>query len=344
MNRIDQRLPDEIVHPVRAGKIVLVLLGALAIAGAVNFALLAWLESREPSILFRVVKNKWELVDKMEKPVECVVTGDSSGLCGVIPGVFEDLTNHSCVNLSTTGSMAALDDAWLLERYVERFGPPGYVVIVHVHGAWPIDIRKETMLQIPMAHGFWEELKPPVEFTPVDEFKLFLDRYAPLYARKNEISTTLKFPWKKPPSNGPLAKVGYYRIDKPKPSFVRKAAKEAVDTLKDKTFEISEANLAALERIKTLAGRGGFRIYIANAPIYKGLLGAEEFKDYYEQVQKRLVEIAEESADVFFVNRDAMAFEADEMENTMHLIYPAAIEYTKKLANEIKELEKKRRD
>jgi len=74
----------------------------------------------------------WADVNAMEAPVDVLIFGDSVAESGINPAVIEAETGLTAHNLALTAWWVYYNDVWILERYIERFGPPKAIIWAHV--------------------------------------------------------------------------------------------------------------------------------------------------------------------------------------------------------------------
>ena len=78
-------------------------------------------------------------------------------------------SGESAINLATIGDATVVNDAWMLETYLERFGRPNKVVIVHAYDIWHRELKQNVVVQIPFKSfgtGFRHTLMPAISEVP----------------------------------------------------------------------------------------------------------------------------------------------------------------------------------
>ena len=90
-----------------------------------------------------------------------LILGDSSAAQGVDPEFWTNASGESAINLATIGDATVVNDAWMLETYLERFGRPNKVVIVHAYDIWHRELKQNVVVQIPFKF-IWNRLSPYV--------------------------------------------------------------------------------------------------------------------------------------------------------------------------------------
>ncbi len=175
----NQQLPQEIVTPVKSKEFLLSLLGTFIFIILFNFAAKLYLKENTTNRAYWLINEKWELLLNQKKPVDWLILGDSSCNQGVVPSIVDEKLNVNSINLCTIGDMLTLDDAWMLEKYIQRFGVPKNVLIVHVHDAWSREVNRSLLAKIPLNWGYWQQLEPRVDLGLKDTAQLFVDSIHP---------------------------------------------------------------------------------------------------------------------------------------------------------------------
>lgn len=338
---INQKLPQEITRPIKSKEFFLSLLGTLIFVILFNFAAKLYLRENTTNRGYWIINKKWEILLKQKKPVDWLVLGDSSCNQGVVPSILNQRLNTSSINLCTIGDMLTLDDSWMLEKYIQRFGVPKNILIVHVYDSWYRGINRPVFAQVPLDWGYWKQVEPKVHFSKRDTLQLFFERYIPLYSENQSLSLFLKSPYDafNRNQNFQLTEDGFMIWEKPNPEFVEAQKKMHVDFTRKNKFNLSTPNREALEHIVKLAEKHDFNVYFANSPIYEKLYEHQDFRTYYTQVQDTLDGYAAKSDRVHYI-REPITFPKEQMENADHLVYSAAKVYTNKLISEIESIRK----
>jgi len=110
--------PGERLHPTSVGRIVWCACAALALVCAINVWAARALALHPLNQASRVIRAKWSLLMNQKKPVDTLVLGDSSGNHGVVPAILAARLGGTALNLCTVGDLLAVNDCWMLERYI----------------------------------------------------------------------------------------------------------------------------------------------------------------------------------------------------------------------------------
>ncbi|MEB3219531.1 MAG: hypothetical protein VKN72_25300 [Nostocales cyanobacterium 94392] len=336
----NQQLPQEIIKPIKSKQFVLSLLGSFIFLILFNFAAKLYLKENTTNRAYWLINEKWEILFRQKKPVDWLILGDSSCNQGVVPSILNTRLNVSSINLCTIGDMLSLDDAWMLEKYIQRFGVPKNVLIVHVYDAWNREVNHSLLAKLPLNWGYWQQLEPNINLGLKDTAQLFIERYIPLYSENQSISHLLKYPGDAFNRNQSfrLEEDGLMIWEKPNPEYVEAQKKMHLDFVAKNQFNLSTTNRRALEHIAALAEKHNFNVYLANSPIYERLYEHQDFQAYFTNLQNTLDDYAAKSDRVYYI-REPITFSKEQMENADHLIYSAAKVYTNKLITEIESIQ-----
>jgi hypothetical protein len=334
---IHRTLSDEVIPPARFKDILTSILGMLLVVGSANFAAQWFLSNHTLNRATWLIKEKWAILENLNQKQDFLVLGDSSCNQGVPIDVLEQTFQAQGTNLCTIGNLTALNDAWMLDRYIQRWGAPKQVIIVHVYDVWHRQASSHWMSKIPLDALTYQRLNPQIDYSVKGKLEVFISRYLPLYTESDSLSNWIRFP---KASQEKLASFvldnnGFMPLEAPNPSRVREDSAFHLDQIAKRKFSLSSENRRALDQIATLAQQHDFQVYIANSPIYEGLYNQPEFRRYYETVQADLKKYVDEHENLHLVFSEPMMFKAEQMENSDHVVYSSAKVYAAQLADEI---------
>ncbi|GAA6621737.1 hypothetical protein [Scytonema sp. NUACC26] len=334
--RANQQLPVEIIKPVSTRSVLLSLLWIAILVLLANFAAKWYLEKYTTNRGDWLIREKWELLENLKQPVDWLLLGDSSCNQGILPSILNEKLNTTSINLCTIGNMTSLGDAWMLEAYIKKFGPPRNVLIVHVPDVWSRQFQLSLLAKIPLSWGYWQQIEPQIALNLNNQLDLWVQRYLPLYSANQSLANLLMFPLDSFKLNRSfkLENDGFMIWEKPNPKNVESQKEEQINFVKSNEFNISSDNSLALNRIVTEAEKYNFDVYLANSPLYEVLYENEKFKAYFSQVQKTLNAYANRSEKIHHIQKP-MTFPKEQMENADHVVYSAAKVYTNELITEI---------
>lgn len=324
-----ETLPDEqlkaspprvVFRSVALAAVLLVLTNGL-------FAALLW--TRPVNQGYYVARTKWQMLEALKEPVDYLLLGDSSCNQGLDPAVIEETLGGTALNLCTIGDMLLVNDAWLLQRYLERFGPPKAVLLAHVYDIWPRndDNLKLMLWNIDMVSTRWRAFEPQLDLDLATKAHTRLGAYVPLYAQPLTVGDVLQRPWLLAKPLPHFAK-GFMRLDTPRPEQVERDAAEHLTSLAMGEFTISAVNRAALARIVELARERSFPVYFAHSPVYEKLYASPAYARRITAIDALLAEYHDELE----VLAEPAAFPAGAMESADHLTSAAARLHSTRIA------------
>lgn len=334
-------LPTEVPVPATWRRVlvmlVVTLLGVLALNFLAGLALERWTTNRG----YWLIREKWRLLESMSAPVDWLILGDSACNQGIDPSIVAAELGGTAINLCTVGDMLAVNDAWMLDRHIERFGPPKHVIVAHVFDVWCREMRSLTtqplLAKVPLEWGFWRGRKPTLRLKPPQVQQLMLARYAPLWAENTTLASWLRHPALLWDRHMELTPEGFMPHDTANPTNVRRDSKSSIDWVTKHPFKMSAINRKALEHIRALADQHGFDVYLAPAPLYDGLWDKAIFRGHYQAMLVTLDEIASTSP-LLHVIHETDTYPIEALENADHVVGPAATDFTRKLVARIKVL------
>jgi hypothetical protein len=339
-------LPTEKVAASNRRSIFLTLFGTIALVGLFNFAARWYLDRHTPNRGDWLIREKWELLVGLKKPVDWLILGDSSCNQGIDPSIFDAELKTTSVNLCTVGNMTNVNNAWMLETYIQRFGPPRHILIVHVYDVWAREIDPSMMARVPLRLRYLNQLEPQIDTRKSIDLQVFLERFLPLYSKNQSLQEIMMFPVDayETSRSFSLEGDGLMVWHAANPENVEGQKSMHLSNIRiNPTFQLSNTNRQSLEHIISLAEKHQFDVYLANSPIYEKLYQQKEFQGYYNQVREMLRRYANSSPRVHYILQEPATFPKEEMENADHLIYPAAKQYTQQLVQAIT-AEKKQKD
>ncbi len=329
------QLTKEIVEPATRRTVVLSIIIPILCVIAFNFFAVWYLARYSPNIGYLLITAKYNLVKSLPVPIDLLILGDSSGNQGVDPAVIKDKLGYSALNACTIGGTIALDDVWMLEEYLNHHEAPKAVLIVHGYDVWSRGLIIEALSKVP---GSWWQRQPDLNLTLKQKVKIYLNRYAPLYTETQSLGMVFKYPFLAFKSGLRFDPIGYTEEPVADPEQVRKDVRvhlDYLDTITTIGEVVSQPNRKALERIKELAEKHKFDVFIANGPVYQGLYDDPDFQKYYDVVRQSIGEITATSDYLHYILDPPMTFDANKMQSADHVIASSARDYTAKIAESI---------
>lgn len=320
-------------HSIRPAHLIMEILGSLILLVIANFFTLWYLDRYSTNFGYWVTHQKWNILARMDAPVDWLILGDSSCNQGVSPAIIEQQLGESAVNLCTIGNLTVLSDLWILEEYIQRFGAPKGVLIVHVYDVWERDLNPVLLGFIPRPWGFWEDhtLGDSLLEDPDVRREVFLEHYVPLISQDTRLTNILRsavFECSNPfEPRGQMEANGFLPAEPAKPELVAQDSQQHLELLQGATPTISSINLNALQAIIAIAETYQFPVYLVNGPLYEGLYADLTLQAYLAQLQEQLETIADQAGGIHLV-REVKTFPASELQLVDHLTLPGAEAYT----------------
>jgi hypothetical protein len=341
------QLTEENVAVASRRKVLVSLLGAAFVFAALNLALRPLLDGHTSNRGYWLIRTKWTMVERLERPVDWLLLGDSACNQGLRPDILAARLGGRVLNTCTLGDMLVVHDAWMLQRHIERVGPPKHVVVSHVYDVWHRRVgrrfRGSLMGRIPRPWGFWNDMRPPIRASLEDVGLLLVERWVPLYTENRTLAGWAMDPARAFSTEFALDADGYMQVDEAKPDEVRKDVARHLDFLADHPLAFAPDNRLALREIIRLADEHDFDVYLVSSPIARTLAEVPAYRDYAEALLGELREVASESARVHLVLEQPVTFEETEMENADHLTHASAEVYSRRVADAILGTRKPRR-
>ena len=343
-----KQLTCEAVAPSSIRSMLTTVLGTVFVVLVVNFAALWYLDNRVADPWFRLVAQKWDILENMQTPSDWLILGDSSGAQGVVPEILESNVGGSAVNLCTNSFMTLLHDALILDAYTDKFGPPKNVLIVHAHEIVSEELVPVAYAQVPLPWGVSSRYRfSPALLGVEEQVQIAMARYVPLYFRNTELKKAILNSLMSPGNlfrnevRFDLSPKGYLRMVEPYPEHVEEDAKAQLEFAAT-DLVISDASRIAIEHIIALADQHDINVYIVNAPLYEKLYENRLFRE------RRLAKISEwwsnidhRSDNIHYIPTIS-TFPLYQLQEVDHVIDDAAEIYTEELSWEIMKLQKRK--
>jgi len=329
------RLPKEQLHEVKTERIVKSIIFTLLLLCVINFSVGQFLSTHPVNFGYWVIQEKWKLLNDLDEPVDWLILGDSSCNLGINPTVFSEKLGGSVLNLCTVGDSTALDDAWMLQRYIHRFGTPKGVVVIHAYDIWNRPLEHSMLARAPLVGDEKVDLVPAHLQTLSSRWMMMIDRNVPLYSQNVTISNSIQYAWRQSPLPS-LTKLGFMPWEQASPHTVHVEYEQHISFVAaHEQFEMSEDNRSALNRIRLLADQNQFPVFFANSPIFADLMEDSNFIHYYHQVWTDLTECASNSEHLHILSDEPVTYPIDQLAGVDHVIAGAADDYTQQIAQQI---------
>ncbi|MEM7202731.1 MAG: hypothetical protein AAF628_20860 [Planctomycetota bacterium] len=343
MSGTDSQFCDEVCPPVGRGKIVATVVLTLAVVLVANAASWLYLRTHAINPTNFVLREKWRLLRDLEAPVDTLVLGDSSGSRSLLPAMLEEGLGGRALNVSTIAAMLTVAEAWMLEEYIDRFGPPRRVLISHSYDVWcrPYHAFLDEQL---MEAGFSRDqamaARPARLWTHLQVLGVRLKQAFPLYAQPTSLRKLVTTPWSlESPQHAGLGPKGFLHIDLPSPEQVRAERRHHVRWLEQseaEPFAFQDLNLEGLRAIDSMATEHGFPVFLIDAPLFEGLVAEPVWRRHYAQIRAVLEQFVAAANQMQLLFPGPVGFGSDQMENVNHLTATAARDWTARVLERVK--------
>ena len=333
----------EIYYPVTLRHALVDIIAIFLLIFFINLGITWFLSYHITKLSHIIIKTKWQLLENLQKPVDWLIVGDSTCNQGIIPELLLEIMAETGtgLNLCTIGEVTTVDDAWLIQSYIDRFGvPPQNVLIIHGVETWWREGEPSYLAVIPNVRRKKKHGIPPLPMPFMSEVDIIRHQYLPLYTQLQTVKLSLEeyfLETNRPPKNQYYFHAdGYMQFKIAGPEHVEEHYQSQVIRFKDQPFYIADINRQTINHIITLANQYKINVYIVDAPTYEKLYEYDAFQIHRKQLQAWLESVANQSDFVHYIPLVAI-FSKDEMVNTNHITHDAAIVYTKQVAELLKE-------
>lgn len=318
----------EILRPTTWRAVLKPLLIGVALVAIFNAVLLVALARTDERPL---TTTKWDMLLALNAPVDWLILGDSTAATSLRPDVIHEISGVEAINLGTVGNWAMLDNVWMLEQYVARFGAPQGVIIVHALDTYQRSYPNEAVIvQAQRPPSFYDDYSVPLEASVTDEIEYYLLSYTPLFSRPDSAKDFIEELALGDEESAPISGDGFLSLEPDPANVVQDVTLflSFIENEEDGTFTPSDVNQQAIDALIALAERYQFRIYLLHGPVFEGLLTEPAFQDYAQQVQAWLTRQADRSGQLSYLPT-MIPFSREEMQNTDHLSPDAAADFTR---------------
>lgn len=322
-----------------------VLVMALTVVGA-NWAVGRFLDTQGTNLGYVYIAHKWRVLSTLDAPVDWLVLGDSSGSQAFDPQVLHDTTGKTAINLGTIGNFGLSDDLWMLEEYIDRFGPPERVVLIHVYDVWHRSLKPSLIGRIPRPWVLSDQTAERYGFDQEARRDIFLNRYVRLFAERTSLRKSIEYAWLRltsddeeladarkkdralPPEDPELTDSGFVRMCGALPSALKRDSRGHMRFLKKRRPRISKDNREALLSIAKLAQQHGFPVHVINGPLYERLERKPEFHGYFDR-QVTMLRTLVEDYPMVHIGPNVLGFDSAHLQNVDHISCDATADYTR---------------
>ena len=339
--RFYKQLSREVSTPSSTRSVLISVVGTIFVVLAANLAALWYLDHYSTNRGPELVEQKWKILQNMQTPVDWLVLGDSTGNQAVVPETLESRLGGTAVNLCTIVPMTTLDDAMMLDVYIDKFGPPNNVLIVHSYDILPVELSPLIFAKIPLPWG----ISPRYRFSPAligvkEQVQISVARHFPLYFENRTLKSIISDGIKSPDTlfasefHLDLTSQGYMPMMEARPQDVEEDTKLHIEGIMESAFVVSDINRVAIDHIITLADHYAINVYITTGPLYESFYENRVFQDFFSEIQGWWSEVANRSERVHYL-ASISTFSRDQMQEVDHATHAAAEMYTEEICSEV---------
>lgn len=337
--------------PLRLTVAVLVMLLTVL---AANWAVGRFLDRHGTNLGYLYIAHKWRVLGQLDAPIDWLVLGDSAGSQGFDPEVLEQQTGKTAINLGTLGNFGLSDDLWMLEEYIERFGPPERVLLIHVYDVWHRRLKAKLIGRIPRPWVLSDETAELYDFDEDEQRDIFLNYHVRLYAERTSLRKSIEYAWLRwvsdeeefteirrkdralPIEDPELTDSGFVRICGATTRALKRDARNHMRFVRKRHPRVSKDNREALLAIAKLAHEHGFAVDVVNGPVYERLRIKPEFQKYFDRQVRSLQRLVAEYPELRIIDQ-VRGFDGDQLQNVDHITCDATGEYTRWVIERVQE-------
>ena len=331
-----KNLPEEINRPTQKKDILLTLVGVISFVLIVNFLCGRYLKLSSRELGYRLIMDKWEMLKHLEKPVDWLILGDSSGNQALVPDLLNRALGVSSLNLCTVGDLTLMNDFWMLRYYMERFGAPKGVLLVHSLDLWQRRLDEGATAIIPLPWGFWSRGESQIHWNEAELGTIFLQKYVPLFSSHKRLTQKMLSPRSSLERPILIEKDGFMRERMADPAAAVQDKESMLKQLGEGGGDISRINETTLDTLNRLAEENGFNIFLAHGPLIDELWQEASFRLYFKKLKARLEQMAESKHGLHLILEKPIFFPKEMMQSADHVIEDAAKIYTRRVVRELK--------
>jgi hypothetical protein len=141
------------------------------------------------------VTQAWLGVQKLHKPVDILLLGDSSCGANLVPGDVADRLGGRVINLGNTIGSSLLMDAWMLSAYTSEHGAPKAVVVARASLGYGFKHSIEFMANPLLPWDYWDTYGAVPDWQDGEIRELFITKYGVLYSDADVLRERLLNVW-----------------------------------------------------------------------------------------------------------------------------------------------------
>jgi hypothetical protein len=283
----------------------------------------------------RAVTRTWLGIQKLDKPVDVLLLGDSCCQYNLTTGPVADRLDGDVINLGNVAPSSFLSDAWMLSAYISKYGVPKNVVVSRTSVGFGTIHSIEFMANPLLPWAYWDDYGVAPKWKNGEIWKLFLTKYGVVYTDADIL-------------RGRLLKVWHlfdYNIDPIVPSHIYYSANNMpkvdmninTDTPAfyfDK-FIYSRDSTNAIKYITDLARKYHFQLYFTLQPEWDEAFNAGLRIEHLTAEKEYLSQFTDETYVHVVDQIPKTLFKKEQMQNPNHLWHGFEKIYTEEIVNGI---------
>jgi len=281
----------------------------------------------------RYALRAWQGLIELSAPVDTIILGDSEAEQNLLSGPIGDRLGGSVFNLGNIFGTTLLSDAWMLQYYIDKFGPPRNVVLLRDYAAYELGHSLEFMSIVPLEWGYWDRLGPAPVWKSGEKRRLYISKNIPLYSESDILSYRLKHP------NELFTQQAVALRPDRNYSYGTIAPSEFGDWLDTGSagvygpFSPSADSVNALRDMSDQARRLGFQLYIAVGPEWDKVSKDPDRQAKVNAAWEWLAQFTD--PEYVHLVLESMVFQEDQMQSPTHLRLGAARQYTEAVLSDM---------
>lgn len=314
-------LPLEPTCQMGKGELIGLLAFIILLSGLVHYGLNLTFDLKR--INNSIIYDKAKMIESLNKKVNWIILGDSTGLFGFVPLQWDEYLNTSSLNISTVASTSIISEICFFQMLREKEILPNYIILIRSVFSWRVkNVAEGLILPLDWAKRI-ESIYPMNVETRWPSLRFIASHlFSP---RHWLLSKTLE-------NNEKFIK-GYLlkRKRSPEDDF-EESLKKCIQRI-DESFYLTESNKAALDYLQQEAEETKVHIFLINSPFAESFINTKEFTQYLTELHDNLKSY---NNNFFHVLTDVHINISDEkMYDPQHTLFLGAKQYTTKLADQI---------
>ena len=333
-----EKLPEEKFRNVSRRKVILVAVLPVVFFFMFNTFFYFYFHFYNPNEYYFLLNRKLSLLKKIDRKIDWLILGDSSGNQGIDPSIISDSLGGSSVNLCTYADMTLIDDCWMLDYLIKKDLAPSNVIISRVYDTWSRSVNYTLYSQYPASWVIFNRNKPEVPPPAGTRFETIVNHLFPVIHQKRQVINLIEHPSEFFTEPVHVETDGFFRYQgEADPYGVRRDARGHLDYVSKYDVKIGHYNLAALKFLQEVSAREGINIYLCNSPVYDSLLLDRQFSAFYERLTDSLETYTEGFLNFKYINHPATPFPDSLLQNVDHVTEQGSVIFTDLIIKQIKQ-------